>query len=1344
MKIVFLSLAVCSTAYMCAGESWLLPIGEAEPLEAKNVSFEEGPFGGRAVHVATNGVIRYAIPREWRGYAPKGSVSVWFKQDWTPIGASLYRDRDSDFDGSWTRPLWQSVWLRTLLRCGTVGMGGGIFGTVSVRKERASVQWRSLVYEGDWHNLTMTWMVGGSLCAYLDGVLRAKKPVKATEKIKFGPAVSLGFGDYEYGLGGTIGSVEFFREALEAKTVNALVAQVNPKRTEMLDWSATVGEKKSIRFRTLDLRTGERAEYVREVMPEKAGLFRLHENGTTFELVALEKADKGNGAAAASSKPTLLCSYDCTKEYSTNVWNDCGSHIVTNGTLVYREVDEIVPGCGVMYRAKVRHPGKRHIVEIDFPDDARRDYSLAVHHVAFGVLHCGTLDCAGIITGVDYPLSNEMRTKRLVVWPDGDEVALMVYGYRVLPASRPPAVAAVRFYEDGDVPLVGTTGADKRTVGHWDEDPSMDANQAHMNPLAIRNANLESWRIKWERIVERMKWQGLNAWNIQVVSYEGDVTFMNATFDHFSKYALCDGRCPGWAELGADILSRNGFDFYCRLNDRPYEWFVSLCGVDDAAKISFGTKGRGKRTKHALNFLRPEVQAAYTAEIRAYRDKFRVYPHFRGITMNEAWGIRFEDLSVGYDDYTIGLFEKESGVRVPSGNMEARQAFLTAPERRGRWLDWRSGKVEEILRSFVAILRERGDDKLELQYWIPARALVKHMGDWPNADLADTYREQGIDLAALNNIPGLRVVPCVRPDYFRTHVNRFDLNEPYYNLSPEESALFNGKGLSSYGLFLHANLEIFPNLAVRKSHWKWPMWTTPALYARNQVQIYDFAPPHPVSEWTTELIAHILAEYDVQDLWHGWWGITESGEHDAYRRFYNAYTSIPRGRFDVLADWTNDPIAIRTAKDKGWYAVNRLAFPVTLKGRNTDGTLLSFAFGPHEVKYFGSDWQGVAKSLSAELSAKARTYFADIRRKLDAIENAGAGAPQLKEVLSRMTAAEKEGRWGLVRALHLTEAARAARLAAPTLVSPRLDFDTKEIVLRVMNFDSKPYAARFRIAKCKGKNLRAVEPEGKSIVIAPGQEGEVRLGLEGRKTIRYLGSGRITIVAEQERESTEYVFSFFSEMCAKWVARNEMPNLGRSRTLTSRLPEEAKDAGLKGRLERLEAKIGKGNRLTCRYALMAAPDASGLRFVAEVENPEFVPPTDLGKLYKGDSIQLYFDQQNLTQSNGRKDYADGVVILQLGLLKGARPTAWLEHPANRLLPEVDLSVESRDGKLIYDAFIPKSVLSKARIAPGECIGMGILVNDYMTDAEGVFSTGGLFGKESPFMNPASWRHYYFR
>lgn len=1329
---------------MYAGESWLLPIGEAEPLEAKNVSLEEGLLGGRAVHVATNGVIRYAVPEAWRGQAPNGSVSVWFKQDWTPIGAAIYRDRDSDFDGSWTRPLWQSVWLRTLVKCGTVELDGGIFGVVRAGERMRPIIWRGLVFAGDWHNLTLTWEAGGKVRGYLDGILRTEGVVKSKKKVSLGSEISLGFGSYEYGLGGMIGSVELFREALDAKAVNALVAQVHPKRTEMLDWSATVGEKKSIRFRTLDLRTGERAEYTREVTPEKAGLFRLQENGATFQLMALER-DQGSGIRDQTSggKPVLLAEYDCTKEYPTNVWNDCGSHIVTNGTLVYREADEIIPGCGVMYRAKVRHPGKRHVVEIDFPDDARRDYSLAVHHVAFGVLHCGTLDCAGIITGVDYPLSNEMRTKRLVVWPDCDEVALMVYGYRVLPAARPPAVAAVRFYEDGDVPLVGTTGSDKRTVAHWDEDPSMDANQAHMNPLAIRNADLESWRVKWERIVERMKWQGLNAWDIQVVSYEGDVTFMNVTFDHFSKYALCDGRCPGWAELGADIFGRHGFDFYCRLNDRPYEWFVKLCGVDDAAKISFGMKSRGKRTQHMLNFLRPEVQAAYATEIRAYRDKFRVYPHFRGITMNEAWGIRFEDLSVGYDDYTIGLFEQETGVKVPSGDRESRQAFLTAPERRGRWLAWRCRKVEEILRSFVSILHEKGDSALELQYWIPARALIQHMGDWPNVDLADTYREQGIDLAALNAIPGLRVVPCVRPDYFRTHVNRFDFNEPYYNLSPEESELFNGKGLSSYGIFLHANLEIFPNLAVKESHWKWPMWTTPALYSRNQVQIYDFAPPHPVSEWTTELIAHVLAEYDVQDLWHGWWGITESGEHDAYRRFYNAYTSIPRGRFDKLAGWTNDPVAIRTAKGRGWYAVNRLAFPVTLKGENADGSALSLSFGPHEVRYSNSEWQGDAKSLSVELSAKAKAYFADIRHKLNAIDAAGAGASQLKEVLSRMTAAEKEGRWGLVRALHLTEAARNARLAAPTLVSPRLDFDTKEIVLRVLNFDSKPYAARFRIAKCPNKKLQVVEPEGKELMVEPGKEGEVRLGLAGCQTVRYLGSGRFTIVAEQGAAATEYIFSFFSEKCAKWVPRDKMPNLEKARTLTSRLPEEAKDAEQKRRLERLEAKIGKGNRLTCRYALMAAPDASGLRFVAEVENPEFVPPADLGKLYKGDSIQLYFDQQNLTQSNGRKDYPDGVVILQLGLLKGKQPMAWLEHPANRLLPEVELTVKSRDGKLVYDAFIPKSVLSKVRIESGECIGMGILVNNYLTDAEGVFSTGGLFGKESPFMNPASWRHYYF-
>lgn len=57
--------------------------------------------------------------------------------------------------------------------------------------------------------------------------------------------------------------------------------------------------------------------------------------------------------------------------------------------------------------------------------------------------------------------------------------------------------------------------------------------------------------------------------------------------------------------------------------------------------------------------------------------------------------IAFSDLTSGYDDYTVALFSRETGVKVPEFDeqkYQRRYEFLTAPPQRDAWVKWRAAK----------------------------------------------------------------------------------------------------------------------------------------------------------------------------------------------------------------------------------------------------------------------------------------------------------------------------------------------------------------------------------------------------------------------------------------------------------------------------------------------------------------------------------------------------------------------------------------------------------------------------------------------------------------------------
>ena len=134
-----------------------------------------------------------------------------------------------------------------------------------------------------------------------------------------------------------------------------------------------------------------------------------------------------------------------------------------------------------------------------------------------------------------------------------------------------------------------------------------------------------------------------------------------------------------------------------------------------------------------FNFLRPEVRNAYKRIIAAYRDKFKVYKHFRGISLNEHPAICFGSLDNGYGEWTVALFTRETGIHVP-GDTPMKRAQWLLSHAKNEWIAWRCRKVADAVRELAETLRADGNTHLQLQYWIRGdfnwNIFEKKPGEW--------------------------------------------------------------------------------------------------------------------------------------------------------------------------------------------------------------------------------------------------------------------------------------------------------------------------------------------------------------------------------------------------------------------------------------------------------------------------------------------------------------------------------------------------------------------------------------------------------------------------------------
>ena len=1328
---------------VCAADSepsFKIDFGEGgcRPTRESNIQYVDG-IDGIAAYIPTNGVLEYAY-KEGSLHGERGTVSLWFKLNWTPWGGKKFRDKSKDDDGNWyadPKMLNKGALSRTLLEIpGSFLVGGGAFLTFSGRPGSGSVMWNRKVFADEWHNVAVSWDVEREIVWYIDGLPFYRKPVGNKKPMDYGSRrIRIGCGSPR-GLDGAVDRVRFWPRQLGDREVLAEFSALRPHHLELLDWTVPAGGKKDVRFRERDLKSGALREFTEEISaPATQGCFRVTmKKGTseqqTFELYALGKEV---GPVREPASTAVVAEYDCAKAYPANIYIDCGSHVVTNGALMYREADGNKTGEGMLYRFRVEKTGIPYRLVVDYPDDAQREYSVAVYPYSFNRFFMLSLDCFGVLSGWDHPITGKMQTKELVFWPDSKDFAVGILGYRTLKESRPPAVARLRLYEADLAPGAGglraaDNAAQGRTVGIWEEDPTMDSALAFNQAVNYKQCDLDFWRIKWERVIEYMRYMGINAWVFKSMSYGGDATDMWATLERMFETNYSEGRVPGWAELGSAMLDRAGMDFWARLNHKLHanDWIPRLLGIDKEELQFRGADGLlSAGYNDPFNAFHPKAFAYFKRIIAAYRDKFGVYPHFRGIMLNEAPGFHFGSIKWGYDDTTVGMFERETGVKVSGKTCAERYAYLAKGPGYAKWVEWRCRKIANSMKELVSVLRDGdGFGQLRLQFVIHCD-FTRTSGElWPDYDPEKLLREAGIDIAALQAIDGLDVIPSFHPNM--TQQSRRFLNDEYIPYDPRTAEAY-GHDMPNMFIERHGNLEIFPSMTrgQSKDAWKGEFWWPYGCNVPGKVDFQNYATPHPDNAFALAKMAAAVADYDVQDLLHGFWGIPESGAHSEFRRFYHQLRSIPREKFALLKGWTNDPVAIRV-NENGYYLVNRLWAPVSVSYR-VGGKARTVKLDGNELRYFAGG--GNVSDVHCEVDAEYLKDFKATLDKMHTILRANPGREDLKSLMAKIDAAVAEGRLFQAYALTTTRVGREARNARAIAATPWFDWKTGELVFHARNYRRKPFkgGVRAKLPAHDWKPLREFTP----LEIPVNGVGECRIPYDcGKDGIGAAPRDHLFRVALVEGTSEEAMAFQFDGIFAR---RDGLERTGWTGFLRQHwcLANDANTL----------ARLGTNDNVTT-FSYLFDPDGRYLKFHAEVQEQDFIPPVRPDAMYTHDSLQLYFDQLNNARFDTGTGYDEDDAVFQIGLVDGKTPTVFQEYPLPKKM-DIPVSVVRRaDGKTVYDVTFPKEALPFADLRPrhGNVIGAGLLVNDLAKDAAGEFSAAYQSGQQ--FGMPKNWKDLY--
>ena len=702
-------------------------------------------------------------------------------------------------------------------------------------------------------------------------------------------------------------------------------------------------------------------------------------------------------------KQKLVQSFDCTRDYPADIYFSHGDVTIVSSPIgSYREA-EAVPLSRFGYRFAIEHIGKPHLAVVRYPDDKRR-FMCMMDGTTYDMTQ-------GDFTGVNQPLSHKMVEIRKIFWPRWKDcsIVFMTWG-----DGEPAAVADIKIYELDTLPALfiakNKDNISRRDIGIQFEDPCAKG-------FSIGTSSDEEWL---DRTVTYMHYTGQNTLTYPIIWYHGPL--YPSTREPVGYFGIATGKDRNlywrWtshpADWVADLLKRfekedlkfnasmtllrlgslmkdmnidlesikSGKETYNNMlynncvQSSPNDW-TSTYNVLNYEKLALGTlngqwaygekKGDFPRGP-MFNPLHPRVQQAILGVIQEIVDMYGKSPAFKGISLNMwhatiAW---FAHLRSGYDDYTINLFEKETGIKIPVSQgapdrFSKRYEYLTK-NHLDRWVTWRCEKVKELfMKMRDVVVAARPDLKLTVTMWSEEIMLLKGFPDDPSFQIFNReswykiYREGGFDVNLFKNEPGIEIdysfVPSRDRDSWGTSGDQTPLEK---SCSFRDHDFLDKETLTEIGRNEHSGAFIFDCWVEAWGKFGWFPCDPKDQQAKDLAYIsgkpvegicrinseypkdgfwwdsqFRVTPHFQGGVHYLEPFAHALAELDACKITRG--GLYLDTGHDKMMQgFAKAYRTLPEQKFETVGA-TTDPVAVRTLVVNGkryLYMVNREYYPV--------------------------------------------------------------------------------------------------------------------------------------------------------------------------------------------------------------------------------------------------------------------------------------------------------------------------------------------------------------------------------------------------------------------------------
>jgi len=751
-----------------------------------------------------------------------------------------------------------------------------------------------------------------------------------------------------------------------------------------------------------------------------------------------------------------IAEIDCTREYPTNLYFECGIVIVTNSTAgTYREA-EPTPDSRFGYRFSVKRVGKPHLAIVRYPDDKTRCMSVSdgtCYDLSIGVF-TGTAKPHDRNTGLAQPFTGKMQEIRQVFWPRWKDCTI-AFGNTT--QGEPAAAAQVTICEVKELPALDVpefyADGPRRVLGISYEDPC-----SHSSDLGA--LTFDTWL---DRMVTFAKYEGMNRLTYPVVWYHGPLypspTEPANYFDwsvaspvNRNLYIRWTTHPEDWVEKLLTRFDKEHLEFvsqvtYIRLGSLMEKMNIDLdairAGADTINNMRADDKvqsGAGDWTGqyNVRNFDRqreaqeregkgwnqcslpygevpngggaggpifnpahPVVQEALLRSVREIATRYGKHPSYKGLNIF-CYGsstLGFGSLRFGYDDTTVRLFEQETGTKVPvdaklPDRFSKRYAYLTSAGTREKWVAWRCAKIADL------VCRMRDE-------------LVNVRPDLTLAISPSGGRDAGIDAALINKEPGITITtdlnalgPCASSvtadsatcegvNIFNTWIERWGKHSWWSCAPGDEQAreLAVIMGKPTEGI-CRMGSKYAPD-----GFW-WPdaqLRITPAFSGGVHFMRH---------------YANTLARFDPPVISRG--GLTlDRGHADLLRPFATAYRTLPATKFETVGENT-DPVTVRTLVTGGKrfvYLVNREYYPsdVTVTLTNAAGKIANLSTGGKApasatwaLKLDAYELQSFALSPEVGIAGFSATQPADIIAQL-----ARDAEAVLKKIESKQSAGEK-------------------------------------------------------------------------------------------------------------------------------------------------------------------------------------------------------------------------------------------------------------------------------------------------------------------------------------------------